>query len=53
MYGDRSGEFVFGSRGLEGLKWLKNEGTAFALPTARPSRGSDDHVTWRSCLQGE
>ena len=26
------------------LKLLRNDGTAFALQTARPSRGSDDHV---------
>ena len=26
------------------LKWLRNEGTVFALQMARPSRGSDDHV---------
>ena len=32
-------------------KWLRNEGTAFALKMARPSRGSDDHVKWRSRLQ--
>ena len=32
------------------LKWLRNEGTAFALQMARPSRGSDDHVKWRSRL---
>ena len=29
------------------LKCLKNEGTAFALQMARPSRGSDDHVKRR------
>ena len=33
------------------LKWLRNEGTAFALQMARPSRGSDDHVKWRFRLQ--
>ena len=32
------------------LKWLRNEGTPFALQAARPSRGSDDHVEWRSRL---
>ena len=35
---------------LRVLKWLQNEGTSFALKTARPSRGSDDHVKWRSRL---
>ena len=29
---------------------LRNEGTSFALQAARPSRGSDDHVKWRSRL---
>ena len=29
----------------------RNEGTPFALQAARPSRGSDDHVKWRSRLQ--
>ena len=29
------------------LKWLKNEGIAFALQMARPSRGSDDHIKRR------
>ena len=33
------------------LKCLRNEGTAFALQMATPSRGSDDHVKWRSRLQ--
>ena len=33
---------------LRVLKWLRNEGTSFALPPARPSRGSDDDVKWRS-----
>ena len=32
---------------------LRNEGTAFALQAARPSRGSDDHEKWRSRLQLE
>ena len=27
---------------------LGNEGTPFALQAARPSRGSDDHLRWRS-----
>jgi len=35
---------------LRVLKWLRNEGTSFALQAARPSRGSDDHVKWRSHL---
>ena len=38
---------------LRVLKWLRNEGTAFALQMARPSCGSDDHVKWRSRLQKE
>ena len=29
---------------LRVLKWLRNEGTSFALQAAKPSRGSDDHV---------
>ena len=33
---------------LRVLKWLRNEGTAFVLRAAGPSRGSDDHVKWRS-----
>ena len=36
-----------------GLKSSRNEVTAFALKTAGPSRGSDDHVKWRSRLQKE
>ena len=28
----------------------RNEGTPFALKAAGPSRGSDDHVKWRSRL---
>ena len=36
-----------------GLKSPRNEVTAFALKTAGPSRGSDDHVKWRSRLQKE
>ena len=32
---------------LRVLKWLRNEGTSFALQAARPSRGSDDHVKCR------
>ena len=35
---------------LRVLKWLRNEGTFFALEAARPSRDSDDHVKWRSRL---
>ena len=33
------------------LKSLRNESTAFALQMAKHSRGSDDHVKWRSRLQ--
>ena len=36
---------------LRVLKCLRNEGTAFTLQMARPSRGSDDYVKWRSRLQ--
>ena len=36
---------------LRVLKSLRNEGTAFVLQMARPSRYSDDHVKWRSRLQ--
>ena len=36
---------------LRVLKSLRNEGTAFVLQMARPSRCSDDHVKWRSRLQ--
>ena len=32
---------------------MRNDGTAFALQTARPSLGSNDHVKWRSRLQLE
>ena len=35
---------------LRVLKWLRNEGTSSALQAVRPSRGSDDHVKWRSRL---
>ena len=38
---------------LRVLKSLRNEATAFDLQAARPSRGSDDHVKWRSNLQSE
>ena len=36
-----------------GLKITEKQrcSTAFALQTARPSRGSDDHVKWRTRLQ--
>ena len=37
--------------GLKGLKWLRNEGTAFALQIARPSCSSADHEKWRPRLQ--
>ena len=36
---------------LRVLKKLKNEGNLFVLQAAEPSRGSDDHVKWRSRLQ--
>ena len=36
---------------LRVLKRLRNEGSAFALQMARTTRGSDDHVKWRSRLQ--
>ena len=35
---------------LRVLKWLRIEGTSFALQAVRLSRGSDDHVKWRSRL---
>ena len=35
---------------LRFLKWLRNEGTSFALQAARPLRGLDDQVKWRSRL---
>ena len=38
---------------LRVLKSLRNEGTAYALQAATPSRDSDDHVKWRSHLQWE
>ena len=31
-------------------KEVRNEGNPFALQAARPWRGSDDHVKWRSRL---
>ena len=36
---------------LRVLNKLRNEGTTFALQKAKPSRGSDDHVKWRSRIQ--
>jgi len=36
---------------LRVLEILRNEGTSFALQAARCSRGSDDHVKWRSGLK--
>ena len=36
---------------LRVLKLLRNEDTSFALKMAKPSRGADDHVKWRSRLQ--
>ena len=36
---------------IQVLKWLRSEGTAFALQMARPWHGSGDQVKWRSCLQ--
>ena len=41
--GGRGFDFRDGTN-TQGLKQLRNEGTAFSLQTARPSRGSDDHV---------
>ena len=38
---------------LEVLKQLRNEGTAFALHTAKPSCSLDNHVEWWPCLQKE
>ena len=37
----------------EPINWflLRNEGTTFVLQAAKPSRGLDDHVKWRSPLQ--
>ena len=35
------------------LKYLRNEGTPFALQAVRPSRRLDDHVKWGSCVQLE
>ena len=32
---------------------MRNEGTSSASQKASPSRGSDDHVKWRSRLQQE
>ena len=33
------------------FKKPRNKGSAFALQTVRPSRGSDDHVKWQPRLQ--
>ena len=33
------------------LKYLRNEGTDFALQMAESSHGSDDHIKWWSHLQ--
>ena len=41
-----TGSFTGGRTNIQ-----RNEGTPFALQAARPSRGSDDHVKWRSRLQ--
>ena len=38
---------------LRVLKYLRNDGTTFAVQAAGPSRGSVDHVKWRSRLQLE
>ena len=37
----------------QGLKTLRNEGTVYAMQTARPSSGSDGHEKWRFCLKQE
>ena len=37
---------------LRVFKYLRNEGTSFALQTAGSSRGSNDNVKWQSRLQG-
>ena len=43
---------IFGAEPiLRVLKYLGNESTSFALEAARPSRGSNDYVKWRSRLQ--
>ena len=40
---------ILGARAiLRVLEKLKDESTPFTAPAARPSRGSDDHVKWRS-----
>ena len=41
----------FGHTNTQVSKWLRKEGTAFALQMAKPLRGSDDHVEWRSRYQ--
>ena len=38
---------------LRGLKELRSEHTSFAVQADRSSRGSDDHIKWRSHLQLE
>lgn len=47
----RAGGRGFDSQGqtnTQGLKkTLRNKGSACALQTVRPSRGSDDHVKWQ------
>ena len=43
----------FDSRGrtnTQGLKITEKRRNTLWLQTARPSRGSDDHVKWRSCF---
>ena len=47
----RAGSCGFDSQGRTNtqgffLKKPSNNGSAFALQTVRPSRGSDDHVKW-------
>ena len=38
----------WGPTNTQGLTITKNEGIAFALRTARPLRGTDDQIKWRS-----
>ena len=42
-----------GGRGFDSQDRIntQGQGTAFVLQTGSPSRGSDDHVNWRSRLQ--
>ena len=42
-----------GGRGFDSWGRTNTQGTLFALQQARPSRGSDDYVQWRSRLQLE